>query len=139
MSTLIQEPNLDNFYVYTEPKKFMPKEVASQEQIEALLKSINKRIAKEDIRGEALEIVSECPDCGCPIYGKKEILSTETPIVKRTCYCTKASINPLPYGPTWYNPNTPLIPNIIGNGIGYGWQTINNGAVAGTYTINNAQ
>lgn len=33
-------------------------------------------------------IVSSCPKCGAPIYGKATVLVDEVPTVKRTCSCS---------------------------------------------------
>ncbi len=35
-------------------------------------------------------VVSECPTCGSPIYGKSKLLPDEAPIVKRSCKCHDA-------------------------------------------------
>lgn len=34
-----------------------------------------------------LSIVSTCPDCGNPIYGKERIAVGEVPIVVKSCHC----------------------------------------------------
>ena len=39
---------------------------------------------------EPLEIVSACPRCGCPIYGKKRITADEPLIVHLSCDCAQA-------------------------------------------------
>lgn len=58
---------------------------------------------------QKLEIVAYCNDCGNPIYGPKEILETETPIVKRTCSCDMNELIKAPCTP--YIPYTPPQPN----------------------------
>lgn len=36
---------------------------------------------------ERLSVVSGCPQCGAPIYGKKTIAADEQPVSKKSCVC----------------------------------------------------
>lgn len=44
-----------------------------------------------------LEIVSQCPHCGSPIYGRKAIAEGELPTVRKSCVCLR--IQALPAAP----------------------------------------
>lgn len=35
-----------------------------------------------------LTVVSSCPDCGAPIYGKEAIFSNEKPVIVMSCRCS---------------------------------------------------
>lgn len=48
-----------------------------------------KRWSRDEQQGqELLSIVSHCPKCGSPIYGKQLVPQNETPSVKRSCNCS---------------------------------------------------
>ena len=39
-------------------------------------------------RPEVLEVVSSCPTCGCPVYGRRQIWQGHIPLVQRSCSCS---------------------------------------------------
>ncbi len=34
-----------------------------------------------------LEVVGQCPNCGSPIYGHKELIQGQFPVVQHSCRC----------------------------------------------------
>lgn len=56
-----------------------------------------------------LTIVSSCPRCGAPIYGRREIAEDEQPVSKKSCACIPEAVwlpTPFPYQPTQPQPLT---------------------------------